>query len=154
MRYLIIVRGLSGSGKTTAAGLLDGPCFSADDYFMRGGEYHFDPRLLPEAHAQCQLLTKESLSSGQPITVVANTFSSRWEMQPYFDLARHAGVRVTVLDIFDGGMTNQELFEQNVHGVPLATIENMRSRWEHDWKVGNPVPPWERGDDGAATTGS
>tara|TARA_Y100000034_G_scaffold99818_1_gene122831 strand:- start:2886 stop:3155 length:270 start_codon:yes stop_codon:yes gene_type:complete len=83
------------------------------------------------------------LDTGSPTVVVHNTFSTRWEMEPYLRMAGGTTV-VSVLDLFDGGCTDEELFKRNSHGVPLETITAMRARWEHDWKVGNPLPPWER----------
>jgi hypothetical protein len=65
-------------------------------------------------------------------------------MEPYLLMASEAGASVFILDLFDGGLTDEQLFERNDHGVPLETIQAMRSRWEHDWKKGNPQPPWER----------
>jgi len=144
---LILIRGLPGSGKSSLAKRFDGPCFAADDYFTVDGEYRFNPSGLKEAHAQCQRQTAESLvdrrmpAYNRGITVVANTFSCLWEMEPYFEIAE---CRLYVIDLFDGGLTDEELFERNVHGVPLKTISDMRARWEHDWKAGNPLPPWER----------
>ena len=141
---LILVRGLPGSGKSSFGALL-GPCFAADDYFMVDGVYRFNPSGLTAAHSMCQDLTRESLRAGNPVTVVANTFSCRWEMDAYVLMARaRPAVRFVVVDLFDGGLTDEELFERNVHGVPLHSIQGMRERWEHDWKVGNPIPPWQR----------
>jgi len=142
---LILIRGLSASGKSSLSTLFDGYCFAADDYFTDPlGAYNFDPSKLPEAHAECQRRTKDSLAKGRAITVVTNTFSCRWEMEPYFKLAEDFDCRVHVIDLFDGGLTNEELVERNLHGVPVETISDMRDRWEHNWKDGNPIPPWER----------
>lgn len=145
MSTMILVRGLPGSGKTTFACLL-GKVVSADDYFYaRGnGQYTFDPRLLPQAHQNCQDRAREVLGTDETL-VVANTFSCRWELQPYLEMAREFGVRVTVIDLFDAGLTDEELAQRGLHGVPVTGIAAMRSRWEHDWKAGDPRAPWERG---------
>ena len=65
-------------------------------------------------------------------------------MEPYILLAKEFNAEFQVIDLFDGGCTDQELFERNVHDVPLETIVAMRARWEHDWEGGNPTPPWLR----------
>ena len=142
---LYLVRGLPGSGKTTLVSEIRGPeIIAADDYFMVDGEYHFDPSKLPAAHQWCQEQCKTSLKMGLPVAVT-NTFSQRWELEPYLQMATELSVRMFVLDLFDSGMSDAELHQRNVHGVPLEGIEAMRSRWEHDWGNGDPRPPWERG---------
>jgi predicted kinase len=146
MSNLILVRGLPGSGKSTLAKLLQegGGCItSADDYFTAPtGEYNFNPSLLPQAHAQCQEETRKHLWEGD--VIVANTFSQRWEIQPYIQIASEANARLTVVDLFDGGLADAELAQRNIHGVPVAGISAMRARWEHDWAKGNPIAPWLR----------
>jgi len=142
MMSLILVRGLPGSGKTAFAELIGEP-ISADDFFMRGSKYVFDPDLLPQAHADCQARCRARLwEKGH--AVVANTFSQRWELQPYLSMGMELGTRVHVVDLFDGGCSDELLFERNSHGVPLAAIRAMRDRWEADWLNGEPAPPWER----------
>jgi len=93
----------------------------ADHYFDRGGEYRFDPAQLPAAHAACLRYAERSLVAGVP-TVVSNTFSRKWEMQPYLDMARRMGVPVRVIEATGRW--------PNVHGVPQEAIERMRQRWE------------------------
>jgi hypothetical protein len=75
---------------------------------------------------------------------VANTFTQRWEMEPYLRMASQYGARIVVIDAFDGGMTDEELAVKNIHGVPVEGIRAMRNRWEADWRAGDPRPPWER----------
>lgn len=139
MSTLILVRGLPGAGKSS----LFPKTIAADDYFMVDGEYMFDPRQLPHAHADCQSRAEVLLRMVEQV-VVANTFSQRWEIEPYVKIAARAGARLVVADLFDGGLTDMELEARNLHGVPAQVIARMRSRWEHDWRSGNPVPPWER----------
>lgn len=69
---------------------------------------------MPEAY-------QDSLARGISC-VVANTFTRRWEMQPYFDAAKEAGVPVRVIEAKGKW--------KNCHGVPAYAIERMRDRWE------------------------
>ena len=138
---LYLIRGLPGAGKSTFGALL-GKVISADDFFMVDGEYRFVPSKLSAAHTDCQMRTKNELHNGT--VVVANTFTQRWEMEPYIQMANNLGVEIVILDVFDGACTNEELFARNVHGVPLASIQAMRQRYERDWENGDTRPPWAR----------
>ena len=142
MKSLFLIRGLPGSGKSTLGYQLGIIPIEADQYFERSGKYHFNPAELGDAHAFCQKETDRRLSADS--TVVCNTFSTRWELQPYIELSEKHAARLFVIDLFDGGKTDAELAKRNVHQVPIATIFEMRRRWEHDWKNGNPVAPWMR----------
>ena len=144
MQRLFIVRGLPGSGKTTLGRELAlGFCFAADDYFMVGTEYQFDANQLGAAHADCLARTRAALVAGTTVAV-ANTFTQRWEMEPYLLLAKELGVSYAVVDLYNGGMTDKSLAERTEHAVPLEAIRRMRERYEREWWSGNPVPPWER----------
>ncbi len=143
MSMITLVRGLPGSGKTSFAEHLVGLRFAADDYFLESGEYTFVPSDLPKAHAWCLERATHALGAGSSI-VIHNTFTQRWEMEPYFILAESFNVRLFVASIYDGGLTDEELFARNTHGVPLLSIKAMRERWEFDWKAGNPTAPWLR----------
>jgi len=91
----------------------------------------------------CQRRTREALLAGKTVAV-ANTFTQRWEMQPYLDMVKEIGCPFAVIDLFDGGMTDDQLADRNVHGVPMVAIHGMRARYEHDWTKGDPRAPWER----------
>lgn len=124
MSKLTLIRGLPGSGKSTLARKLmtDGSRhYEADMYFEVNGEYLFDPRLLPKAHKWCQNKARAALNAGLDV-IVSNTFSQRWEMQPYIDMAGELGATVEILTAVGN--------YQNIHGVPAEAIQRMRSRWE------------------------
>ena len=148
MVRIILLRGLPGTGKTTFAENLVGfSVASADDYFTGSdGHYRFNPLEYPQAHAYCLRKTTELLRRGRNV-VVANTFSQRWEMQFYFDMVRilreelSLEIMLTVLDLFDAGLTDAQLAQWNSHDVSESQIAIMRARWEHDWKNGSPTPP-------------
>lgn len=115
---LTIIRGLPGSGKTTLAQQLGQPYFEADQFFMDAtGNYSFQANRLGEAHAWCLESVKATLESGQDCTV-SNTFTRRWEMQPYMDL----GFPVRIVEVHGPW--------KSIHPIPEKSIAAMRDRWE------------------------
>tara|TARA_Y100000034_G_C6904037_1_gene418992 strand:- start:2577 stop:3050 length:474 start_codon:yes stop_codon:yes gene_type:complete len=152
---LTLIRGLPGAGKSTVAKKMvdqfrqgvkkvNVHIYEADDWFYDDeGNYIFDPKDLAKAHQWCQRRTWIALEKGDSV-VVSNTFTCRWEMEPYLQMAEEHGLKVTVLNVFDANLSDEELAARNVHGVPLAAIKRMRDRFEHDWESGHPLPPWER----------
>ena len=143
MNTLFLVRGLPGSGKSHFAESYVARCVAADDYFVVDGEYRFNPDDLALAHKWCQRTTWDLLKSGEDVAV-HNTFTQRWEMEPYITMAKEHNYRVVVVDCFDAGLTDEELAERNTHGVPVEVIAKMRERWEHDWRSRDPRAPWGR----------
>jgi predicted kinase len=128
MQTLTILRGLPGAGKSTFAALLSEQrnttvIVEADDFFMVGDEYVFDPLKLKEAHADCLARAKKALEEGYSV-IVANTNSRHWEFEEYIKYAEEKEIFTFVV-----------LVEGN-HGStkPLANPEktrmNMKNRWE------------------------
>lgn len=122
---LIIIRGLPGSGKTTLAREFAARGYDhheADQYFERdNGRYEFVPSRIGRAHEWCQNKVKGSLSAGHNC-VVANTFSRKWEIQPYIDMAHEFGATTKIIEAKGEW--------KNIHGVPEGVVEKMRLRWE------------------------
>lgn len=85
------------------------------------GVYRYDREKLPEAHQMCQEITEVALMTGTSV-VVSNTFTRKWEMQYYYDIAEKCGAKVREI-------TCKGKY-QNVHNVPEAVVENMKKRWE------------------------
>lgn len=123
MKQLYIIRGLPGSGKTTLAHKLSPIVYEADQYFLVNGEYKFQPALIKSAHAWCKAQVVYAMFDIEaPVIAVSNTFTQRWEYQPYIDFAKQFGYEVFVI-------VCQNDFG-NIHGVPPEAMERMRSRWE------------------------
>ena len=133
MKELFLLRGLPGSGKSTLAKSLvehDFLICEADKYFMKAGEYKFDATELKDAHEYCRKMVttymQDSLINEHFYRriVVSNTFTQKWEMDAYYQLAEKYGYRVYSLIVENrhGGV--------NEHGVPVETVTKMRERFE------------------------
>lgn len=120
---LVLIRGLPGSGKSTLAKSLQGfRHLEADQFFMGDdGVYRFDASKLKQAHQACLQQAELSLGCGYSV-VVSNTFSRKWEMQPYLDMAKRWSVTPQIVECHGNF--------GNVHNVPEETISQMKARWE------------------------
>jgi predicted kinase len=120
MRRLVLIRGLPGSGKSTMAKVLKlvgYKHFEADMFFDSTEGYVFNRDKLKDAHAWCLASATMALFDGHDV-VVSNTFTQRWEMEPYLKLSGSPSIIVA-----DGNFGS-------IHGVPPEAIGLMRARWE------------------------
>lgn len=136
MLELKILRGPPGSGKSTLAKQMQAAFqfasthgwedtqwahYEADMWQTDDGEYNWKPERVAYAHAMCQQYTRNALEGGRSV-IVSNTFSRIKEMQPYLDMAKEFGARVTVIHV--------EGLHGNIHNVPEEVVNNMARRWE------------------------
>lgn len=116
-KKIIILRGVSGSGKSTAAKLFGGnvEVCCADDFFTsEDGEYNFSPSRLSDAHEYCRDKFMTALSNEEVDTiVVANTNSREQEFSFYDEKAKEVGV-----DIFYFVIENRH-GNKDIHSVPI-----------------------------------
>ena len=141
---MTIMRGLPGCGKTTYCnrrwpGLTpkkwapkgwEAVSISADHFFeTTDGEYLYDPTKKGLAHATALCELVDALSDGTKDVIVDNTHVQSWEWMVATRLAKAHGYEVEVVDLFDGGLTDDELAARNTHGVPVDVIHRMRSIW-------------------------
>ena len=171
-KVMVIMRGVSGSGKSTKAKQLGrgGVILSTDDFW--GPDYAFDPTRIGEAHQWNQDRAKEAIQKGISPIVIDNMNLQAWESKPYVEAAMAAGYEVQVAQSDDpmwqgfGPGTSQdereqiiqELVRRNRHGVPEETIRAMMDKWEHGVTVQDilkskspvdtNVEPWHKDDMG------
>jgi len=127
---LVLLRGMPGSGKSTLAQrfVTKSPevwvHLEADMYFVdEEGNYAFESSKIKHAHQWCQSKTEDSLSHGFNV-VVSNTFTTKWELRPYFDIADVFGIVPEVILL-------QNVFD-SVHDVPEDVMRRMNERFEYD----------------------
>lgn len=132
-KILFIIRGLPGSGKTTAANLLADRLIdensnwvnaSADDYFMINGKYKFDVKKLGESHKYCQNIVRNAMKKGDFKVFVSNTNTTKKELKDYYKLADEYGYSVISLIVENRHNGN------SIHNVPEKTIEKMKKRFD------------------------
>lgn len=118
---LILIRGLPGSGKSTMARQYHALHLEADMYHVKDGKYLFDGSKTKLSHEWCQKTCFDAMDNGMDV-VVSNTFTQKWEMQPYFDYAKKTGHELVVI-------TTTGAYG-SIHGVPAEVVEKMSKRWE------------------------
>lgn len=134
---LIILRGVSGSGKSTFAEWLvknlvirstvknyyhydlETKKFEADQWFIDNDE-PWNPRYLSTAHEWCMAEVRKSLQDGY-ITIVSNTTTTKKELDPYIKIATDLGIQCFVL-VTDGDY-------ENVHDVPDKKVRQQAHRF-------------------------
>ncbi|XP_071593103.1 uncharacterized protein [Heliangelus exortis] len=98
-KWLLILRGLPGSGKSTLSRTLlgqscDGIVLSTDDYFRQQDGYTYNAAHLGDAHDWNQKRAKEAMEQGKSPVIIDNTNTQAWEMKPYVQVALEKGYRV------------------------------------------------------------
>ena len=124
MKELFLLRGLPGSGKSTLAKSLGGVYIEADMFFMKDGEYKFDPTMIKHAHNWVHDVVETWMGDSIEKIFVSNTFTQEWEMDFYYKLAETYGYRVYSLIVENrhGGV--------NEHGVPDDKLKQMKDRFQ------------------------
>lgn len=133
MGHVIVMSGISGSGKSTYAKALaekeGGYIMSADQYFKDArGEYRFDPKKLGNAHADCfwrflEYTRKALEQRWQALVIVDNTNTTAEEISPYMLGAAAYGYTAEVITLMCNSLDEVKgAAERNTHGVPFPAI--------------------------------
>lgn len=138
MKKVVIMQGVSGSGKTTyiKTKLPHAVVVSADHFFMEDGQYKFDPRRIAESHYFCWRKFLSAVEERHDLIVVDNTNTTIREISPYVLHAESFGYQVEILTV---EVELDVAIERNVHGVPNNVVEAQMRRIRHTWRQ---MPPW------------
>ncbi len=145
---IYFLRGVSGSGKSTEAMRLannnkDIIC-SADDCFMKDGEYVFEPSLLAAAHSKCLKkfisLVYNGSNGSDDIAIVDNTNLQWWELKAYWEVAmialRGDQTDIEIVEFRTPGDVEkateyaQLCASRNAHNVSIDVIRRQIARME------------------------
>jgi predicted ABC-type ATPase len=153
---VIILSGVSGSGKSTWA-KDKGVIFSADSFFMSfDGAYNFDPSKLQQAHEKCLRDFVEEARAmsphdspppdcGDAPIIVDNTNTTVEEIAPYYAVAKAYGYEVELVTFhIDLGLAA----ERSRHGVSFNGIASQEARIKarklpYFWEIKRTLMVWE-----------
>jgi predicted kinase len=136
---LIIIRGISGAGKSTKAKSLvgDGIIHSTDSVIERNGDYNTffktlneskDWSALSKMHSTNLKEAIESMKAGVSPVCVDNTNIKMNEAKAYVKAALEIGFadnNIKFVDVGTAGLTAEQLAARNTHGVPVEKIKQM-----------------------------
>lgn len=135
-RTVFIMRGVSGSGKSTIARAIQkvypsAVLCSADNYFMREGKYHFRSDDLGTAHKYCQKLAEDAVRNNTNVIIIDNTNVKCWEMKFYMDLARQHLYHIVIVEPkMDWRNDPSLLASRSTHDVDENTIRKKIKTFE------------------------
>jgi predicted kinase len=106
MKYLYIVRGPFGTGKTEFARTMCEHVISCWDYYAQYGENQWNEKLKPHADEYCRSQVKVLMVRGEQKIAVTNSFSKNEDLDYFYQLAQEHGYHV-----FCMAMDNRDLQE-------------------------------------------
>lgn len=131
-KTLIILRGVSGAGKSTVAETIAGkawPVFEADKYHYRDGVYDWKPENMAVAHNWCQEQVREAMVCRIAKIIVSNTSTTEKELKPYIALADEHGYQVISL------VVENRHGNDSIHNVPQETRDAQELRLRNSLKL-------------------
>jgi predicted kinase len=132
MKKVYILRGVSGSGKSTYVKKL--PKYkvvhSTDNFFYKNGKYKFDFKKLGYFHKKNLENFEKSLKEKKTIIVVDNTNLLAKEAKPYIKKAKEHGYRVILVDFKPKGAMWH--YKRNRHNVPLKVIKEQIKKYKKE----------------------
>jgi predicted kinase len=121
MTTLVLMRGVSGSGKSTyvVAHYPGAEIYDTDSHLTVDGVYTFDLARIPAIHDRLLVDVRGALRRKAPLIVVDKCNLSLTAYGPYLRLARLYGYSVTVVTL---SVDPLAAYQRGVHGAPARVI--------------------------------
>jgi len=145
-KYIVMARGITASGKSTAMRHLKIYCervaltstiHSTDNYFItEEGRYKFDPKKLGAYHQKNLQAFSEDVQRGVDVVICDNTNLLPWHTESYTQVARAHSYNIVFVDFalrkLDEHLDAQEvtLAHPDAHNIPEAAIKTMMKDYE------------------------
>lgn len=133
MKQLIILRGVSGAGKSTVAEIISEgywPICEADQYhYTESGVYDWKPENVGKAHAWCRVKVQKYMQYGVEKIIVSNTSTTEKELEPYLTLAEEFGYQVISL------VVENRHGNDSIHEVPQHIRDQQEKRLRSSLKL-------------------
>ena len=135
-KQLIILKSVSGNGKSTLAKFLvnnlscKSDYFEADSYMVdENGKYCFKPENLGFAHNKCKNGVESAMLAEMPVIILSNTSTKIRDVQPYLDLAAKYDYKVVSL-VLEKYHSNKD-----VHGLNEETLARQEANLKQSLKL-------------------
>ncbi len=94
MKYLYIIRGPFGTGKTEFAKTISNNVVSCWDYYAKYGKNEWDSKLKPHSDEYCRNSVKALMEKNEANIAVTNSFSKNEDLDYYYEMAEKNGYKV------------------------------------------------------------
>lgn len=129
-KFIYLIRGVSGCGKTTFANLISDYVCEADDYFIdKNGNYNFDPYRLFAAHKFCIEKVEAGMKNNISSIAQSNTNVKESDLMPYYELAKKYNYKVISL------IVENRHNGKSIHSVPDFKLDEMERKLRNNIKL-------------------
>jgi len=133
LKTLYLIRGISGSGKSSLASAITEYAIASDDMpgLYQDGNYKVE--LQGESHQWCFNNVEAWMQQDKNKVAVANTFVKQKYFQAYLDLAAKYRYAIQIIHC-EGVLLPSGNQTSSIHNVPEEVLQRQRDNWE-PWQL-------------------